>query len=124
MLAIVSFHADGKLFLSERSFSAFALSQRPIVPLVLPHAHLSRPSARVDESREERRLEVAICFGNDELAALLTVSQVVTTNDYIWLYLARAVSREIRKRANNVNRQYFLQKYVDKVKLKVRFCSL
>jgi hypothetical protein len=53
----------------------------------------------------------------------LTVSQVVTTNDNIWLCLARVVSRETRKRANNVNRQCFLQKHVDKAKLKVRFCS-
>jgi hypothetical protein len=63
--------------------------------------------------------------GSQEAAVKgLTVSQVVVTNGNIWLYLARAVSREIRKRANNVNRQCFLQKYVDKVKLKLRFCSL
>jgi hypothetical protein len=42
MLAIVSFHADGKLFLSERSFSAFALSQRPIDFCIL-FAILSQP---------------------------------------------------------------------------------
>jgi hypothetical protein len=31
---------------------------------------------------------------------------------------------EIRKRAKNVTMQYLLQKHVDKVKLRVRFCSL
>jgi hypothetical protein len=40
------------------------------------------------------------------------------------VHLARAVSREIRKRAKNVTRHYLLQKHVDKVKLKVRFCNL
>jgi hypothetical protein len=65
------------------------------------------------------------CQSNMETPSnYLTVSQVVTTNDNIWLHLARAISREIRKRAKNVTRQYLLQKHVDKVKLKVRFCSL
>jgi hypothetical protein len=41
-------------------------------------------------------------------------------------YLESVASREImQKRANNVTRrQCFLQKHVDKVKPRVRFCSL
>jgi hypothetical protein len=84
----------------------------------------------IDTRMEIRRLPmIDESFGSladrpNSRRPLLTVSQVVRTNDNIWLHLARAISREIRKRAKNVTRQYLLQKHVDKVKLKVRFCSL
>jgi hypothetical protein len=59
---------------------------------------------------------------------LLIVSQVGTTKDYIYLvtFSARGIAwnTKKRKRAKNVTRQYLLPKHVDKVKLKLRFCSL
>jgi hypothetical protein len=47
----------------------------------------------VDESNPGQQLT------NQEALLALTVYQVGITNDDIWLHLARAISREIRKRA-------------------------